>query len=195
MQTTDTGDALLQQILEARAAAARLGELETLRQQAAQLPALEREQQRRAQVAAALPQIDAALSAATQMVAGSQERMADWAQRFGAAYKNMEKLMEELATIQMGIDGAAPLAKRVAGLRNFVNGEQATDERFFELPVNNFAKTWEEVGGTSPKLDPLAGAGSDEGRRTRFYELIQWLTAGTLFLYQPFKSSRRYERI
>jgi DNA repair exonuclease SbcCD ATPase subunit len=196
IQADTTGDLSLA-IQAARAAAQRLNELEAIRQQAATLPALEREQERRAQVSQARPQIDAALSAAHQKLAGSAERMSDWAQRLGTAYRELEKLAEELSTIQLEIDSSAPLVKRVAGLRNFVDGTQtAGHEYFVELPCNNFAITWDEVGGTDPALDPLAGAGHDDYRRQRLHELIEWLTKKQLLIYSPFlKPSRRYERI
>ena len=108
---------LQQQIAAAEAAAARVAELEAVKQQADALPALKQQLAAQQWIAQALPAAEQAERQAAAILADVTPKMVAWRERLEALYSELHEHVAALPTIQSEISTAARFARTAAGYR------------------------------------------------------------------------------
>ena len=176
---------LQQQIAAAEAAAARVAELEAVKQQADALPALKQQLAAQQWIAQALPAAEQAERQAAAILADVTPMMVQWRERLEALYNELHAHVAALLTIQSEISTAARFARTAAGYRQGIaqhTGPAATNGLGNGIPpelgVNGFDEIWRQVGGYNHDLQPLP---SDD--RLRYEKLVQWASEKPVVLY------------
>ena len=177
---------LQQQIAAAEAAAARVAELEAVKQQADALPALKQQLAAQQWIAQALPAAEQAERQAAAILADVTPRMAAWRERLEALYAELHDHVAALPTIQSEIANAARFVRMAASYRQGIaqhTGPAANngyDSLPPELGESGFDAVWKSVGGYNPDLQPLP---VDD--RLRYESLIKWASDRPFTPYVP----------
>ena len=178
---------LQQQIAAAEAAAARVAELEAVKQQADALPALKQQLAAQQWIAQALPAAEQAERQAAAILADVTPKMVQWRERLEALYNELHAHVAALPGIQSEISTAARFARTAAGYRQGIaqhTGPAQSNGYGNEMPVelgaNSFDEIWRQVGGYHPDLQPLP---VDD--RLRFEALIKWASDKPFTPYVP----------